>query len=130
MQVPRWVLQSVVLKLHEQQIEEHGGEAGVRDFGLLESALARPKNLWHYAASKPDYRTLAASYAYGIGKNHPFYDGNKRTAAVVCEGFLLLNGYKIIVSDEEWAEVIYQLSAGTIGEDRFKDWLISKTKPA
>ena len=63
---------------------------GVRDFGLLESALVRPKNLWHYAASKPDYRTLAASYAYGIGKNHPFYDGNKRTAAVVCEGFLVI----------------------------------------
>ena len=114
---------TVILSLHEQQIEEHGGEPGIRDQGLLESAIARPRNLWHYSSAKPDFITLAASYAHAISKNHPFFDGNKRTAAVVCEGFLLLNGYLINATDEAWAEVIYKLSAGELSEEGFREWL-------
>jgi len=88
MKEPTWILDEVVEAIHLRQIAEHGGSEGVRDTGLLSSALARPKNLFAYSNPKPDLAALAASYAFGIVKNHPFVDGNKRTAYVVCGTFL------------------------------------------
>lgn len=98
---PVWVRDDVVSAIHSRQLAEHGGSTGVRDAGLLASALARPKHRLAYAHGTVDLASLAASYAYGIIKNHPFVDGNKRTAAVVCELFLELNSQELTASDEE-----------------------------
>ncbi len=90
-----WISDEVVVAIHRRQLAEHGGLQGIRDEGLLQSALHRPKNLLAYSESPPDMASLAAAYAYGIVKNHPFMDGNKRTAYVVMRTFLKLNGYDI-----------------------------------
>ena len=87
-----WLLEETLTAIHHRQIAEHGGGEGLRDEGLLASALARPQNLLAYAESPPDLASLAAAYAYGIARNHPFVDGNKRTALVATRTFLILNG--------------------------------------
>ncbi len=89
-----WLLEQAVLAIHHRQISEHGGSEGLRDEGLLASALARPQNLLTYAQPRPDLAALAAAYAYGIARDRPFIDGNKRTALVAARTFLLLNGVK------------------------------------
>jgi len=89
---PIWISEKLALNIHQRQLSEHGGMEGVRDMGLLLSALARPKHLLAYSKTPPDIATFAAAYGFGIAKNHPFVDGNKRTAAVVCETFIDLNG--------------------------------------
>lgn len=96
-----WIADGVALAIHHRQIAEHGGLEGIRDEGLLESALSRPQNLLAYSKSPPDMASLAAAYAYGIVKNHPFVDGNKRTAYVVTRTFLRLNGYDLQTSSQE-----------------------------
>jgi death-on-curing protein len=112
--VPVWVSKALALAVHEEQLAEHGGGDGIRDEGLLDSALSRPENLEAY--SRPDIADLAASYAYGIARNHPFIDGNKRTSAVVAELFLDLNGYAFLMSDEDVVRTWLALAAGDLSE--------------
>jgi death-on-curing protein len=115
-----WVATEVARAAHAEQLAEHGGAEGVRDDGLLESAFARPRNLADYG--QPDAAALAASYAFGIARNHPFVDGNKRTAAVVAETFLMLNGYALAATDAELVVAILALAAGELTEDELTDW--------
>ena len=115
-----WVLPAVAEAAHAEQLAEHGGGEGVRDAGLMASALARPQNLVAYG--DPDAPALAAAYAYGIARNHLFVDGNKRTAAVVSETFLMLNGYDLTASDAEVVVAFVALAAGELTEAELTDW--------
>ena len=118
-----WIDIEVAFVAHEEQLAEHGGAAGIRDRSMLESALARPHNLIAYG--KPDVADLAASYAFGIARNHPFVDGNKRTALVVSETFLMLNGYTLTATDAEMVVAFLALAAGELSVDEFADWFRS-----
>ena len=115
-----WVALEVATALHAEQLAEHGGGEGLRDAALLESAMARPQNLAAYG--EPDIADLAASYAFGIARNHPFVDGNKRTAAVVSETFLVLNGCRLEVGDAEMVVAFLSLAAGELSEAEMADW--------
>ncbi|MBU3725050.1 MAG: type II toxin-antitoxin system death-on-curing family toxin [Burkholderiaceae bacterium] len=126
---PVWVLKSVVLAIHNRQLSEHGGQPGVRDEGLLISALARAENLHVYAPENASLPALAAAYAFGIAKNHPFLDGNKRTALVVSLLFLQLNGYSISAGKEDRYRVFYGVAAGTISEEELTTWLAEHLIP-
>lgn len=117
------MVDSVVLAIHEAQLSEHGGAAGVRDEGLLASALARPRNLEAYGKDV-DAAALAASYAFGIARNHPFFDGNKRTAFVVMELFLNLNGWYLEASDAVCISMMQTLAAGSLSEEMLAKWLL------
>ncbi len=123
MSEPVWIKDDVVLAIHRRQLAEHGGGEGMRDSGLLESALNKPKNLYHYRNPEPDLALLAASYAYGIAKNHPFVDGNKRTAFVVCRLFLKLNGTDLTATQEEKYNIFLKLAAGDLSEQELADWI-------
>jgi death-on-curing protein len=112
----------VVLAIHEEQLAQHGGGVGIRDEGLLDSALARPVNRANYDPDT-DCATLAADYAFGLAKNHPFIDGNKRTAFVAMVLCLALNGFQLIASDEDAVIVMLQLAAGGIGEEALAIWI-------
>lgn len=116
-----WVGRAVAVEIHHLQIAAHGGGTGIRDEGLLESALARAQNLAAYGT--PDAAALAASYAFGIARNHPFVDGNKRTALAVCETFLIDNGMALDASDPELVVIFQDLAAGEISEDELAGWL-------
>src|ERR671924_2296015 len=105
-----WLQKEAVLAIHGRQVAEHGGSAGVRDEGLLESALARPQQLYAYGDPTPDLADLAAALAYGIARNHPFLDGNKRTTAVCCETFIELNGASLEATDAELYELYMPLA--------------------
>jgi len=118
---PDWFETDVVLAIHDRQLAEHGGQAGIRDEGMLESALARPRQLWAY--KDPDLFDLAAAYAFGLSKNHPFLDGNKRTAAVICEAFIELNGREVKLDETAKYVVYLALAAGEHGEESFATWL-------
>jgi death-on-curing protein len=118
-----WIGLATVLAVHEEQIAEHGGSAGVRDRGLLSSALDRPKNIAAYEPGDCDLPRLAAAYGYGIAKNHPFIDGNKRTALVVAETFLNLNGLASTADDAACVAIMQALADGTIGEEKFAGWI-------
>jgi len=122
-----WIDLSVVLALHDEHLAEHGGPAGVRDRSALESALARPLNKADYADA--DIATLAAAHAYGIARNHPFADGNKRTALVVAELFLMLNGHALTASNAECVTTFLDLAAGTITEDELARWFRDYIEP-
>ncbi len=123
MKQPVWIRPDAVLAIHTRQLAEHGGTDGLRDAGLLDSALNRPKNLLAYGEPKPDLASLAAAYAFGIARNHPFVDGNKRTAYVVCRTFLLLNDQDLDVSPAEKYLAFLRLADGSLGEDKLADWL-------
>jgi death on curing protein len=123
----RWIKESSVLAIHEEQIAEHGGLAGVRDLTLLLSALARPQNLAAYGDL--DIADLAASYAVGIARNHAFLDGNKRTAWVVAETFLLKNGYELIARDDDGVTAMLAVADGSMPEQEFAIWLRTYTRP-
>jgi death on curing protein len=116
-----WVDEAVVLAIHEEQIAEHGGSLGLRDSNLLQSALARPQNLMAYG--EPDLADLAASYAFGLAKNHAFVDGNKRVSLVVTETFILLNNGTPIADDAACLDIWVRLSAGQIDEAQLAIWL-------
>jgi len=116
-----WIRADVVRAIHEEQLSEHGGIRGVRDESLLESALARPLNLVAYG--QPTVADLAASYGYGIARNHAFLDGNKRTAFVAVELFLLLNGWELVADDADCVLTMLKVSAGEIDEAQFADWI-------
>ena len=119
-----WVLIETALALHKRQIAEHGGSDGVRDEGLLSSALARPQNLLAYT-DDADIAALAGAYAFGIAKNHPFIDGNKRTALVVTRTFLSVNGYDLKASQEEKYITFLSLADGSLSEDELVQWIRS-----
>lgn len=115
-----WIQPVVALVAHQEQLRDNGGPQGIRDITLLESALARPQNLDSYG--EPDAAALAASYAFGIARNHPFVDGNKRTAAVVSETFLNINGYSLGASDPELVAAFEALAAGELSEEELAQW--------
>jgi death-on-curing protein len=119
-----WMGLPVVLAIHDEQIAEHGGSSGVRDQGLLSSALDRPKNIAAYEPDgERDLARLAAVYGYGIVKNHPFIDGNKRTTLVVTETFLNLNGVALLADDASCVAVIEAIAGGTMREENFARWI-------
>ncbi|MGO9005322.1 MAG: type II toxin-antitoxin system death-on-curing family toxin [Beijerinckiaceae bacterium] len=120
MKEPEWLIKAVVLAMQEEQLAEHGGQPGVRDEGLLDSALDRPKNQFCYGT--PDIYDLAAAYAYGISKNHPFLDGNKRASFVVSETFLLLNGFTVTATEEAKLTVWLALADGKMAEAELAKW--------
>ena len=124
---PEWLEERTVRLFHQRQLAEHGGMAGIRDENMLLSALAKPQQLWCYGSPPPDLCALAAAYAFGLAKNHPFIDGNKRTAAIACETFLILNGREFIIGEEEKYAAYLALAAGEITEPDFSNWLRSNT---
>lgn len=120
---PVWLRDDVVLAIHRRQLAEHGGSAGIRDEGLLASALAKPKNVLAYAEEPPDLAALAASYAFGLIRNHPFLDGNKRTAYVACRTFLVLNGSDFQATQEEKYLTFLKLAEGKLSEAELAGWI-------
>ncbi|SMH29541.1 type II toxin-antitoxin system death-on-curing family toxin [Azospirillum agricola] len=117
----------VTLAVHDRQLAEHGGGEGVRDLGLLESALARAENLIAYG--QPDAADLAAAYGFGIARNHPFVDGNKRTAFVIVLLFLLDNGYRLTASDADAYQTMMGVADGTASEEEFATWIRTNIQP-
>ncbi|MBN8938575.1 MAG: type II toxin-antitoxin system death-on-curing family toxin [Rhizobiales bacterium] len=118
---PVWLTTELVIAMHDRQLREFGGPAGLRDTGSLESALDRPRNKWMYEA--PDLAELAAAYAFGIARNHPFVDGNKRAALLALVVFLDLNGIEFDVPEAEFAAIILALAAGEVSEDGLTRWI-------
>lgn len=116
-----WLLEETILTIHQRQIAEHGGSGGLRDRGLLTSAIARPQHLLAYA--QPDLPSLAASYAYGIARNHPFVDGNKRTALVAARTFLLLNGVNVQAPQVDKWLTFLELAKGSLTEAELGEWI-------
>ena len=123
----RWISKRALLLLHDESLAQHGGASGVRDEGLLESALARPENLAAYGS--PDVAELAASYAFDLGKNHPFVDGNKRAAFLAAGLFLALNGQRLAVAQAEATVMVLDLAASDITEEAFGNWLRAHLQP-
>ena len=121
-----WVDRRALDLLHDESIAEHGGASGVRDEGLLESALARPKNLLAYG--EPDVAALAAAYAFGLVKNHAFVDGNKRAAFLAVGMFLAINGCKLVTTQSEATLAVLALAAGEIDEAEFAAWVRDRIK--
>lgn len=117
---PIWLDSRDALAIHDRQLAEHGGGRGIRDASLLESALSRPINRWHYGDD--DFANLAASYAYGVARNHPFVDGNKRTAWVLARLFLALNDQILIFTAEDATRTMIALAAGELSEEEMADW--------
>jgi death-on-curing protein len=122
-----WLDPVVLQRVHEEQLAEHGGPGGVRDAGMLHSAMSRPQNRATYES--PDAADLAASYAFGIARNHPFVDGNKRTAFVAMELFLDLNGFELQAGDEDCVLKTLALAAGEIDESAFGQWIREHLAP-
>ena len=125
----RWLKIDRVLAIHSRQIAEHGGSQGVRDLGLLESALARPVNI-HAYKPESDLARLVAAYAFGIVKNHPFIDGNKRTGYVVMETFLLRNGFELNATPADKYLAIITLAEGSLSEKELVEWLRARIATA
>lgn len=120
-----WIDRRLVLAIHDRQIAEHGGSGGVREENLLESALARPQQLYAYGDPPPDLADLAATLAFGLARNHAFVDGNKRTAYVSCRTFLLLNGADLIATAEQKYLNMLALAEGKLPLEEFAGWLRS-----
>ena len=125
---PRWLAVVHILAIHSDQIQAHGGSLGLRDRGLLESALERPRNRLHYDPGA-DLPTLAAAYGFGLANNHPFVDGNKRVAFQAMYLFLGLNGFRIEAPEEEVVAVILSLASGDLDEPGLADWLRDHLSP-
>lgn len=117
---PIWLDATDALAIHDRQLAEHGGGTGVGDIGMLESAVGRPVNQWHYGENDP--AALAAAYAFGVARNHPFIDGNKRTAWVVARLFLALNGHSLVFLAQDAIATVLALAAGDLAEDELADW--------
>lgn len=120
---PVWVREDVVRAIHRRQIAEHGGAEGVRDQGLPASTLARPRNRLAYSKKRPDLAALAAAYAFGIAKNHPFVDGNRRVPLIVCRLFLRLNGRDLEATPQEKYPTFLGLAEGRISEKKLTIWI-------
>lgn len=123
MDEPVWLREDLILAVHRRLLAEHGGAEGVRGAGLLDSTLAGPRNLWTYGDPPPDRAALAAAYAAGISRNHPFVDGNKRTTYVACRTFLLSNGADLGATREEKLRVFLDLAAGELSEHELAAWI-------
>jgi len=122
MKEPRWIGKQALLLLHGESLAEHGGAGGIRDDGMLDSALGRPLNQYAYGGVD-DLAQLAAAYAFGIARNHPFVDGNKRAALTAAGLFLSLNGLRLVADKVEAYEVTLALAAGDTSEDDFANWI-------
>ncbi len=127
MKEPLWLSKALILAVHDRLLSEHGGSAGVRDDGLLDSALRKPANLWAYG--RPTLFELAASYAFGIVKNHPFIDGNKRTGFVAAATFLDSNGQELTASEVDATVQTLGLAASDVTEAQYGKWLKENCKP-
>ena len=127
----RWITKQALVLLHDESLATHGGSQGMRDEGLLDSALMRPQNILAYAdADKlPDVAVLAASYGVGIAKNHPFIDGNKRAAFLSVGLFLYLNGLRLQASQAEATATMLAVAAGDMSEEAFANWLCEHSVP-
>lgn len=123
----RWIDRRMLMLLHDESLAMHGGASGIRDEGLLESALARPMNLVAYG--EPDLAALSACYGFGLAQNHPFVDGNKRAAFLAVGLFLGLNGHRLTASQAEATVAIFGLAAGDIDEPTFTAWLRERIAP-
>lgn len=124
-----WIEKALALAIHDRQLAEHGGSAGVRDKSLLDSALARPRQREAYGDPPPDLADLAASLAFGLARNHPFVDGNKRTAHVCYRVFLALNDVTLVARDEDKYVTTLALAEGRLGETEFAAWLRAHIQP-
>lgn len=122
MNEPVWMDLPDAMIAHDLELAAHGGATGIRDSGMLESALARPRNSWAYSESQPSLQSLAAAYAFGISSNHPFIDGNKRTALVVSFAFLDVNGLEVTASQEGAFLTILALADGALSEEQLAAW--------
>ena len=127
MSAPRWIDKRALIFLHSESLAEHGGPEGIRDEGLLESALARPQNLLAYG--EPDLAALAAAYGVGVAKNHPFVDGNKRAAFLAVGLFLALNGQRLTATQVEATQAILAVASGDLDEPAFAQWLREHSAP-
>jgi death on curing protein len=125
---PVWLDARLALAIHDRQLAEHGGPSGVRDAGALESALARARNQWEYG--EDDLCALAAAHAFGVARNHPFADGNKRTAWVLARTFLVLNSVELVFRAEEAIKTVQSLAAGDLTEEELADWFRNHVRPA
>ena len=123
----KWVNRQVLLLLHDESLAEHGGAPGLRDEGLLDSALARPVNLALY--EQPDVASLAASYGVGLAKNHPFVDGNKRAAFLAVGMFLAVNGFRLRATQADATLTVMDVAAGVVDEAAFAQWIREHIKP-
>ena len=125
---PFWLNATDAIAIHDRQLAEHGGGTGLRDRTMLESAIARPHNQWHYGAD--DLASLAAAYAFGVARNHLFIDGNKRTAWVLARLFLVMNGQTLIFDPADAIQTVLALAAGELSEDELADWFRTRvSKP-
>ena len=127
---PQWIRLDVVLAIHAEQLAEHGGLEGLRDQSGLESAIASPRNLLAYGSPTPDMAALAAQYAFALGCNQVFIDGNKRTALVVCRTFLILNGHDLAASQDEKYTVIMKMDNREIDAATLAAWIRARLIPA
>ena len=125
-----WITTELAEAIHERQLAEYGGPSGLRDHGLLESAIARPQQMAAYGGPEVDAPALAAAYAFGMARNHPFIDGNKRTAAVLCEVFLELNDFLLVAEDAQLYPIFLGLTEGSVGEEELVAWLRRHCRPA
>jgi death on curing protein len=121
---PIWIDQEALIALHGESLSRFGGPEGLRDRGMLESALGRPRNQQAYS-TEVDLAALAAAYAFGISRNHPFVDGNKRAAFIAMDLFLILNGHELVVEETDAIATFLALAAGDLGEDGLADWIRS-----
>ena len=121
MDEPLWLTREIVVAIHDEQLTIHGGASGLRDEGMLESALQRPRNRWSY--ENGELPELAAAYAFGIARNHPFVDGNKRTSLLAFYTFLGINDLDFVVPEAEAAAIILALAAGEVGEEGLTRWI-------
>lgn len=121
MSEPFWLTRQIIIAIHDEQLAIHGGASGLRDEGMLESALDRPKNKWAYEGA--ELAQLAAAYAYGLARNHPFVDGNKRTALLALYTFLGVNDVEFDVPEAEAAAMILALAAGEVSEESLTRWI-------
>jgi death-on-curing protein len=119
---PVWLREELILFIHRRQILQHGGSLGLRDRGLLEASLARPRQVYAYGQNV-DIARLAAAYAWAIVRNHPFVDGNKRVALVACRVFLRLNGYDLFASAKEKYGIFMDIASGKVSEEQLTDWI-------
>jgi death-on-curing protein len=127
MKEPEWIDRRVLVLLHQESLAEHGGRAGILDEGLLESALARPRQLWSYEA-RSDLARLAAAYAAGLVRHHPFVDGNKRVAFLAVGLFLGLNGFQLLADQVDAARTVLALAAGEMDEQGFAAWIRTRMR--
>jgi len=126
---PRWLTREVIDEIHAQLIREHGGSYGIRDSGLLDSALMRARKPWSYGDPPGDLPALAAAYAYGISRNHPFVDGNKRVAFMAAYVFLRAHGLELGAEPDEAYAAMIDLAMGELPEEDFARWLRASTEP-